>query len=62
MIRKSVFVRVCVQKVNMSRVHLTFPGGGTFFWWQLGAVSRLCDRIDVHNTTMEGIPPVPLWP
>ena len=33
---------------------LCFPGGGTFFWWQLGAATALFEHYDLSDVTMSG--------
>ena len=37
-----------------SRPLVCFPGGGTFFWWELGAVSALADEYDLSGMQLSG--------
>jgi len=34
--------------------HLLFPGGGTFFWWQLGATTILNEQVDLSRVLLSG--------
>lgn len=48
----AVLARVCVALTPQTR-GIALPGGGLFFWWQLGAMTRL-------RREFGGPPPVPL--
>ena len=37
-----------------SKGKLLFPGGGTFFWWQIGAAQKLCELYDLSEVELCG--------